>query len=228
MPQLSLRRLRINSIHYTEKINEYLSEMFCVESVRNEQRLSPALVSILRSNCTSPLDDDCVSTSTSDHAAVQRAACRNISTNINTHITRLKAYITQNLNSRQLDAMLRSEFCLETSPNTARIAVYKQHNPITVCVGANGPHSQNSIFFTPTLARVQKDMNNVRAMVSQIQSNIELVTIARSNRDGYVPRQLQTNIEEGLLTLLQSEIRSNTNVTYDPNLFYLEHAKCAD
>ena len=193
--------------------------MFCISTVKEERPLAGSLTTLLQSDCDSPLSPDCRSTRFTDRTNIRRSQCVD-GTNITKKISRLKSYIDKNFDKLQLAELISSGFCLKTSPQTARISIFKEHNPIVVCIGQNGPDADLE-FFTPDRQRLKSDMESVGNIMGQVATadNIGLVTIARSNRDGYVPRKLQPAIEEGLLQILKDKLDTKLETIYDENLF---------
>ena len=202
-----------------EVINEVMKQLFCISTVKEERLLASSLTTLLQSDCDSPLSPDCVSTQRSDIAVIQRSRCTDVE-DIAEAFMSMKSYIKNNLNTPQFDELIRSGFCLHTSPKTADISIFKEPNHLVVCIGVNGPESENSVFFTPDEQRVKRDLKSVRKIMGQVATdNIGLVTIARSNRDGYVPRKFQPAIEDGLLKILKDEVDAKIETIYDDNLF---------
>mgnify|MGYP001796015474 CR=1 FL=1 len=196
-------------------VNEELKWMFCISTVKEERLLAGSLTTLLQSDCDSPLSPDCVSTRFTERTNIRRSQCVD-GTNIAKKISHLISYIDK----LQLAELISSGFCLKTSPQTARISIFKEHNPIVVCIGQNGPNADLK-FFTPDWQRLKSDMESVGNIMGQVATadNIGLVTIARSNRDGYVPRKLQPAIEEGLLQILKDKLDTKLETIYDENLF---------
>ena len=195
--------------------------MFCVTSVKEERMVAASLASILQSDCTSPLSTSCLSTPSSDINSILRNRCKPAQ-NIIEKTGVLKTYIADHFTEKQLQMLISTGFCLKHSPKTADVSIFKKANPIVVCVGGTGPESVDGVYFTPNLQRLDRDLKSFGLTIRQVATdNIGLVTIARSNRDGFVPRKLQKTIENGILKTIRKEISSKTNnVTFDENLFY--------
>lgn len=216
------------TITVLEAINQLMRPLFCPQSVEHEQKLSLALPSLLKSNCSSPLDDACLSTTKSDLATIRRTKCKTV-TNFEKKVTEWKSYIEQKLNSSQVNELVNVGFCMETTPNTARIAIGRENIAMMVCAGVIGPSSNANEFYLPTEKVLVTDMRRMKGILSGIVG-IELMTIARSNRDGFVPRKLQPTIERQLLQLVRAsngQRNIKTEVVYDRNLMKSKaHSKC--
>ena len=189
--------------------------MFCISTVKEERLLAGSLTTLLQSDCDSPLSPDCVSTRFTERTNIRRSQCVD-GTNIAKKISHLISYIDK----LQLAELISSGFCLKTSPQTARISIFKEHNPIVVCIGQNGPDADLE-FFTPDRQRLKSDMESVGNIMGQVATadNIGLVTIARAYRVCYVPRKIKPAIEEGLLQILKDKLDTKLETIYDENLF---------
>lgn len=122
------------------------------------------------------------------------------------------------LTNSQLKELIKIGFCLHASPKTAGI-VLGADNFMRVCVDESRP-DPNALIYTPTRERIGKDIAMLKAMLSSTKS-IDLVTIARSNRDGFVPRSMQPVIEKETLQLVTDYNRNRQKVTqivYDDDL----------
>ena len=212
-----------------EQINQKLKHIFCPTSTRHEQKLSVVIPSFLTSNCSSPLNKECVSTSENEIASAKQTKCSK-TTDTASRIKELKAYIHTNLNSSQIRKLTEIGFCMQTSPNTARIAVRHEANPMSVCIGGSKPGSQETLFI-PSKEQIIRDARKLQQMIGLLPT-IDLVTIARSFRDGFTPREVQPFIESNIIGLLTSYAKKHnlrSKVIYDNDLMVgKEHSLCVD
>jgi len=80
--------------------------------------------------------------------------------------------------------------------------------------GNSGPDSRNSEYYSPTASEITQEMKGLQTMVRTV-SNARLVTICRSNRDGYVPRRHLEQIEAGIIQAIKP---MTAELVCDPNL----------
>ena len=108
-------------------------------------------------------------------------------------------------------------FCL---PHSTLSSPSHSHPPyhMQVCV-VDGDEIFSSTH-TPTISSINTSMDILRRILTVRMSAPSLITIARSVRDGYTPRQLHTHIEGGLLNVIRDVYNhtSTLQVVYDPNL----------
>lgn len=92
-----------------------------------------------------------------------------------------------------------------------------RHDRLEICHGINTPLSENQIY-VPTAEEVTKTTDRFSSVLKHVPaSEVKLVTICRSNRDGFVPRHLQKDIEKDILSSLGNKFK-NSNLIYDRNM----------
>lgn len=92
-----------------------------------------------------------------------------------------------------------------------------RYNTISVCHGINTPGMKNQIH-EPKVTELDHSTEAMRTVLDLIPTDgVKLVTIARSNRDGFTPRKLQPKIEEHVLRSLRDKFKT-CNIIFDPNL----------
>lgn len=94
---------------------------------------------------------------------------------------------------------------------------YFRYETISVCHGVNTPFSENQIYI-PSEEDLDANIDVYESILKQVPNDrVKLITVVRSNRDGFTPRTLQPQIEEHILGSLNNKF-GRTNVIYDPNL----------
>ena len=88
---------------------------------------------------------------------------------------------------------------------------------LAVCHGINVPGADNQIY-VPKESELDQTTDTLDAIFNVLPTdNVKLVTVARSNRDGFTPRHLQPKIEENVLQSLRKKF-IDSDIIYDPNL----------
>lgn len=203
----------------SEKINEMLRPLFCPRTADEEKHLSDLITSVMQSNCTSLLEINCLTLTHENTAAMSPTKCSTVS-KLKEKMDQLKLYVREKLSAPQLKVLLAVGFCMELSPYTAKTSVETQLNSMVVCTGSSTPYSGGSVFYVPSEDSITKDLLLADGYISALP-DVALVTIARSYRDGYVPRKFQPQIETGLKNLLSSFSANQNlqlNFALDPHL----------
>lgn len=120
-----------------------------------------------------------------------------------------------NLSIEQLRIVHQIGFCSTTTPKT-----YQLYGPpdFGLCYGANTPFESAVTEFNPTADDIQKRSDILKSIVQNTkQYTPKFVTLCRSVRDGYTPRQHFSTIEREVLTSLNDSFR-NINLVYDEDL----------
>lgn len=116
----------------------------------------------------------------------------------------------------QLTVLARVGICLRESVATFGF------NPalgMTICIGYNRPTASKVFFHTPDDVEISVRSGQLRKMVGHASLVPKLVTLCRSVRDGYTPRDLAGQIEGEILTVLNSVPGITRESTYyDKNL----------
>lgn len=105
--------------------------------------------------------------------------------------------ILRRLTDNQLLELLRVGVCLAQSMRTAVVPQFQ------LCIGHNAPNSSAVSEHYPSAAELSQQYARLRAILSALPTRPRLITLARSSRDGYVPRDLQADIERNVLQILR-------------------------
>ena len=86
-----------------------------------------------------------------------------------------------------------------------------------LCHGINTPLSKNQIY-VPKAEEIPAATRTFSAVLDLVpSSNVKLVTLCRSNRDGFVPRHLQQDIETDVIAYLRDKFKQS-HIIYDRNI----------
>ena len=86
-----------------------------------------------------------------------------------------------------------------------------------LCHGVNTPHFTNQIY-VPKTEEIPAATERFSSLLDLVpSSNVKLVTLCRSNRDGFVPRHLQQDIERDILSSVRAKF-NRSNLIYDRNI----------
>ncbi|KAK2175967.1 hypothetical protein NP493_692g02016 [Ridgeia piscesae] len=118
----------------------------------------------------------------------------------------------------EFTAVMNLGFCLSTSPATLGFGTQGVGN-IEVCHGANVPNDSVVFLHSPGVVEVDGRMALLNQVLKFIDSRNppKFVTVCRSVRDGYTPREHFTKIEAGILKIFQ-RLSMPYSATYDQNL----------
>ena len=125
------------------------------------------------------------------------------------------------LRRRDLVAVRDLGFCLSQTP-----ASYEGNRgavSILVCHGANTPNETLVFAHTPTADEVRSRMAGLAIILRALDGGRTppaIVTLCRSVRDGYTPREQFVTIEAGILDIFSRQLTNRTryDVFYDDNL----------
>ena len=151
--------------------------------------------------------------------AVRRNETNLCSKNVNN--PRLQFFIKRFINGlsrltvEQLKIIHQIGFCSSTTPKTLDIYGLPEFG---LCYGANTPLESAVTEFNPTLADIKNRSKILRGIIQNLKQHYpKFVTLCRSVRDGYTPRQFFTTIENEILTSLK-EAFQNIKLHYDEDL----------
>ncbi|XP_067932663.1 uncharacterized protein [Watersipora subatra] len=131
-------------------------------------------------------------------------------------------FVSSKFSKKNIEHLLQTGFCMPISPLTYKLNVPPEHwriryESIAVCHGINVPGMDNQIHL-PTTAEIDTVTDTLDSILEVITlDRVKLVTVARSNRDGFTPRSFQQKIEENILLSLQKKF-IDSNIVYDRNL----------
>ena len=96
---------------------------------------------------------------------------------------------------KQLQVIFDLGFCLQASPKTLD---FNESPSVTICHGHNDPAHSFTQVHRPSADELRSSMLTMKQLLDALPPP-QLVTIARSSRDGFVPRDLAPRIEQELL-----------------------------
>jgi len=132
------------------------------------------------------------------------------------------------LSIRSMRYLINIGFCLNEAPTTfgslnrkKNEKIVRDTNPrFVLCHGANEPNSSYVFVHTPSRSEMNLRMKTFKGLVSMIRPLPRIVSLCRSVRDGYTPRALAADIEQGVLSALmqQNTERYHYEPEYDLDL----------
>ncbi|XP_052268211.1 UPF0489 protein C5orf22 homolog [Dreissena polymorpha] len=128
-------------------------------------------------------------------------------------VTKLVEFLSS-MTIKQLGALHFIGFCANTSPRT-----YLDYREFRVCSGANTPEQSAVIVHATDEKEVRRRTIFLKHMLRNVMKRKPgLITVARSVRDGYTPRELFEQIEESVLRTLNATSDRPLRVHYDSEL----------
>jgi len=119
------------------------------------------------------------------------------------------------LNEEQLSVLQKVGFCSTTSPKT----FVDDYRAFRLCSGANTPNRTAVLAHTPTEKETaQRTVKLTEILESFKTANIQLVTLARSMRDGYTPRNQFQRIEQDIIRAVRQGSAKQLRLYYDEDL----------
>ena len=208
-----------------DELNEILSQLFCIKDILDETAVNNILMKLLESIITHikfsknnrRLFNFILKRVKYVITKLPEISCpqsKHFRQKLLTGIARL---LTQ-LDSDQLKTMQKVGFCLGSNKEDKLPIRFRY---LQVCHGLNTPNESVITFHMPTLDELNHSFQRVKSLLTTSSSNIirpNLVTIARSLRDGYTPKSLAPAIEKGLLHTVLKDVFGPLNVHYDQNL----------
>ena len=124
-------------------------------------------------------------------------------------------FIVHYLDETQMQALLKIGFCLTTTLQTYG---WTDNAVINVCHGNNPPGSNIVQVYQPTMADIDDRMIRLEQILKFLPSP-DLVTVCRSGRDGYTPREYLQYIESGVIEVIRrAKSKHRFNIVYDRHL----------
>lgn len=122
----------------------------------------------------------------------------------------------------RLRALLDMGVCLNTSPETFGF-IEEEEGAIVICHGLNFPNSTGGYLHIPSDREITHREHILKDLFTQVHSITQpkLITLSRSIRDGFTPRNISTQIEGSILrSLSHSDVvrDANLRVEYSKNL----------
>lgn len=107
-------------------------------------------------------------------------------------------------NPRKVTAIKQVGFCLTTSKS--RGLDMTKAAEFHVCMGANTPNRTLVIEHNTTIPEINKRTLGLKEIFEAMKPRLlpTMVTLCRSSRDGYVPREFQNKIESDIIESLES------------------------
>ena len=119
------------------------------------------------------------------------------------------------LTAEQLQIIHQIGFCATTTPKTLDIYGLPEFG---LCYGANTPLESAVTEFNPSFDDIKKRSVVLRSIIQNSKRySPKFITLCRSMRDGYTPRQFFTIIENEILTSLKDAF-PNISLHYDEDL----------
>ncbi len=114
--------------------------------------------------------------------------------------------------SAQISLLRQAGLCFRQTLRSA------QKPKLHLCIGSDDL-KDSPIEHYPSASELEQQFERVQAILSSLPRRPRLITIARSSRDGYVPRDLQARIEHRLIELILSEFKlKSSDVLFDVHL----------
>ena len=115
--------------------------------------------------------------------------------------------------SKQLELLYKIGFCMESKIGVTS----KRQHYFDICHGITWPQSPHIIEHIPTTVEVDKQLLKLQKILSLLPEP-RLVTVARSFRNGFTPRELFPYFEWDILTTVQKNFPGYNSVLYDSDL----------
>ena len=131
----------------------------------------------------------------------------------------IRSFITEvsKLRIQQLHAFQTVGFCASTSPKSYTLS--RGERKFGLCYGANTPDNTAVLEHNPTQEEVTRRSVILRGILKKLSARKPgLVTVSRSMRDGYTPRNYFETIEKSILTSLNSTMGRPIHLHYDIDL----------
>ncbi|VDL93768.1 unnamed protein product [Schistocephalus solidus] len=127
----------------------------------------------------------------------------------------LLTLLLRNRTREQIRALQRVGICHEFAWRTW----FPDMVPISLCLGHNTPGHSVVPEYVPTYTELEALLRNFTRIVRAVPRVPDVITVARSARDGYVPRWLQTRLERLILKVIKVVFRlENDDVVYSDYL----------
>lgn len=121
------------------------------------------------------------------------------------------------LRVQQVRAFQTTGFCANTSPKSRPTS--RDERKFGTCYGANTPEETAVIEHIPSKADIGRRAVVLKGILKKLSTRKPgIVTVARSVRDGYTPRNHFAQIERYVLTALNSSMGRPLHVHYDEDL----------
>ncbi|CAD5114844.1 DgyrCDS3880 [Dimorphilus gyrociliatus] len=195
-------------------INNHLQNLYCPSNVEQETLFNRYL-----KECVTNLANNCEYSSSSCNYDKQ---CRKIivqpfciplaKETKKAALKSLLLYLVRTFSKKQLLGISWAGFCFYNTPDTNSFVPLMK-----LCSGENYGNESTIQYHSPTPTETKERLENLQNMLCKLP-HPALITVARSNRDGYVPRSIQRHVECKLIEILQYCFNIK-NVNYDKNLW---------
>lgn len=119
------------------------------------------------------------------------------------------------LNNTQNKALQYVGFCFSSSPFTFNLSTDVSFR---TCHGSNTPNASVVIEHNTNMSDITKRTKSLQRILSVVKrANPTVVTLCRSMRDGYTPRQFFSKIENDVIDSVRN-VFGKTNIVYDTDL----------
>ena len=140
--------------------------------------------------------------------------CQKVDINIIQLVKDLVAFFSK-MRIKQLKAVQATGFCATTSPRT----LDADRRMFVVCMGANTPDESAVLVHRPSDKEIVRRTIVLRNILEKVmKKKPRLVTVARSVRDGYTPRESFERIEQDIFTALNTTSKGRVRFHYDKEL----------
>ncbi|BFZ02774.1 hypothetical protein BsWGS_05812 [Bradybaena similaris] len=123
----------------------------------------------------------------------------------------------QSFTVKQLKILADLGICFNLSPSSR---YFEDDGELQVCHGLNVPNSTEVTFYLPTEEEIITQTGSLQKIIGSLFQSPNLVTVCRSVRDGYTPKQFFNIIESNLLQSIALTYRSvhYENIHFDTSL----------
>ena len=125
--------------------------------------------------------------------------------------------VLHKLSTKHLELLLRIGFCMDSSPVSYEPHSRTGSSNFTVCHGFTGPNNDLITRHIPTRREIEQQTLKLHKILSLIPKPNH-VTVCRSFRDGYVPKDFFPQIERNILSSIQNVFANFSTVHYDRHL----------
>ncbi|XP_061191206.1 UPF0489 protein C5orf22 homolog [Saccostrea echinata] len=216
-----------------ESINDIVSGTFCPNNAKEETEADRVLTELLDDIMSS----GCFGKEIQGGGACQnkeasiRDKCLHILNNKKEHLMcdksfykgwnkekqlKMLVHLIMGMAKAQILAIKYVGFCFTTIKSRG-LDVTKS-SEFYLCMGANSPNNSMVIEHTTTLLEINQRTEDLQDIFAALKPRLvpSMITLCRSSRDGYVPRELQNHIENSIIKSLASSFPTKLN--YDVEL----------
>ena len=211
-------------------IDEVLPQLFCPDSIMAEQALNKALRAMfgaLREFLLSKNKKKSLSTKGIVLKHIGKYICHKHDVNGSSSFQTLISYLDSKLTLKIASALSNTKYCLFNSlqlkVDYSKLSDNKMSD-FSLCHGVLFPGDNlNEIFVETRVGGIEKRGKRLSKLLSFISESVtpKIITIARSLRDGYVPRKQQRLIEHTVRKAIETNLSKRflkSETIFDENL----------